>query len=295
MKKNAIIDVFAPILFGIGYIIVNLLTLLSFPYTHSDEPWLAGLSKAYMDQQTIFTTEHFFDLFPRQPHGIKSLFHMIQSIFIKLFGFNISSVRLLSLLAALICLVLIYLIAKKHLKSSAFALLSTILLAMNIQFIYGAHFARQEILMFLTLILAYYLYSNTHFTKTKQIIIIASVIGLSIGFHPNAFIIALMFGCVLIYDLIAHKCLLKHILIYGTVLAGYALLYIGISLIGNSNFFIDYWTYGSTLSVNADHLSRFVNLNEFEISETNFDRITKNYKMNRFIYFRYNKYIFFKK
>jgi hypothetical protein len=67
----------------LGYLVLwsvlNGLTLTVFPAVHSDEAWLAGLSRAYLDQASVTVTEPFFDLFPRQPHAFKMLFHVLQA------------------------------------------------------------------------------------------------------------------------------------------------------------------------------------------------------------------------
>jgi len=111
------------------YFIINLFTLTRFPFVHSDEPWLAGLSRGYSVNHTPFITESFFDLFPRNPHMIKVLYHYTQALFIKIFGYNIFSVRLISLVAAMITIYLFYLIFNKMLKNTWYVILLTILIS----------------------------------------------------------------------------------------------------------------------------------------------------------------------
>ena len=55
------------LLFGV----ISLCFLESFPFVHSDESWLAGLSRAMLEEKSIRVTEPFFDARPRYPHGIK--------------------------------------------------------------------------------------------------------------------------------------------------------------------------------------------------------------------------------
>jgi len=91
------------------FFIANLLSLTKFPFIHSDEPWLSGLSRNIMENKNYSVTETFFDLYERNPHAIKSIFHTIQIFFIKLFGYNIFSIRLVSLTFGVLSLLYFYL------------------------------------------------------------------------------------------------------------------------------------------------------------------------------------------
>lgn len=265
MGSKRFITYFVSTIFFFAYYIVNLLTLSVFPYVHSDEPWLAGLTRAYMTSKTIFVTEPFFDTFPRNPHAIKSLFHLIQSNFIRLFGYNIISVRIMSLIFGMLCLLSLYMLFYKISDHHGKALLMTAIPALNIQFIYASHFARQEILLLFVLIAAYYIYSQTDYKMHNKALLMGVIIGLSIGLHPNAFIIAMMLAFILLVDTLSKKMHIKHLLTYVATLAFFAVAYITISLIGNSNFFSDYWAYGQTLSVDAAPISRLSNFIEYYI------------------------------
>ncbi len=260
MKKNCL-EPLCFTVYAVIFFLWNLATLTRFPFVHSDEAWLAGLSTAYLRNGSPFVTEPFFDLFPRQPHMIKSLFHGLQAVFIAAFGQGIFSVRLLSLIAAVIALILIHRLIQNRVASSRAALLITILFSLNLQFLYGAHFARQEILMVCILLAALTLYEMTDLPKTLNITLSAALIGLSIGFHPNAFIVAMMLGTLMLYDIFSRVIRPIILLRYVLIIGGFALVYIALSLAGNPNFFADYWTFGSTLSVDdgaADRLTGFI-------------------------------------
>ena len=41
------------------YFILNILFLVDFPFVHSDEPWLSGLSRAMMESRSLAVTEPF--------------------------------------------------------------------------------------------------------------------------------------------------------------------------------------------------------------------------------------------
>ena len=94
IKENLFI-----ILYLTGYFFINILFLTKYPFMHSDESWLSGLSRTMM-YDGLGSTEYFFDLVPRYPHAIKIIFHILQIVFIKLFGYSLFSVRLLSLVFA---------------------------------------------------------------------------------------------------------------------------------------------------------------------------------------------------
>ena len=64
------------------YFVFSLFFLDKFPFMHSDESWLSGLTRTMM-HEGLDSTETFFDLLPRYPHAIKSFFHIMQNAFHK--------------------------------------------------------------------------------------------------------------------------------------------------------------------------------------------------------------------
>ncbi len=90
------------------YFILNLFTLTAFPLIHSDEAWLAGLTNDYIRHKTVFVSESFFDLMPRTVHTLKSFYHLLQIPIVQLLGNTAFSIRLLSLIAAVVTLYFIY-------------------------------------------------------------------------------------------------------------------------------------------------------------------------------------------
>jgi deoxyuridine 5'-triphosphate nucleotidohydrolase len=72
------------------------------------------------------------------------LFHTIQVIFIEILGYRIFSVRLVSLIFGALTLFYLYKLSKLILKEDIYSLIPSILMAMDVQFIYASHFARQE-------------------------------------------------------------------------------------------------------------------------------------------------------
>src|SRR5660398_71242 len=99
-------------LYIICYFIISLYTLTKFPFIHSDEAWLSGLTRNMMDNSNLGITETFYNLKPRFPHGIKILFHLLQMPFLVIFQYNVFSFRLLSLFFSCMSLIIFYILLK---------------------------------------------------------------------------------------------------------------------------------------------------------------------------------------
>ncbi len=260
------------------FFVVNILILSQYPFIHSDESWLSGLTRAIILNKSITVTESFFDLLPRYPHAIKILFHLLQTPFILLFGYSPFSVRLLSLLGGTVSLVFFHKIigtrdieTGNHLNPGLVAIGITILLALDIQFLYASHLARQEILLVATFLSAVFLYRRgTADGRDKWYRLSALIIGLSIGIHPNSFLIALPIGGFLLVDILAalpgehlaakfrrsnkkqpdslrvnSRRLTEYILILGLSAA----FFIGLSSLMDPRFFQHYRSFGETVGV----------------------------------------------
>lgn len=319
------------------YIIVNILLLSQFPFIHSDESWLSGLTReifaiggrpaaveapggvasanggsapAGID---LTATEPFFDLLPRFPHFIKLLFHALQAPFIAVFGYGPFAVRLLSLAAGCLALLFFYravgaalgsvgmrLRAPEEEPASAarsaetqsspspaqpltprswagaacpsISFVTAALLALDIQFIYAAHFGRQEILLVATLTAALWVYFRelqaisapagapaAHFLRGvlrgNGHRAAAMIIGLSIGIHPNAFLISLPIGAFLLVDVAAARSpaefgsALRRGLEYAEILAAWAALFVGLSYLLDPHFWYHYRSFGDRVGV----------------------------------------------
>ena len=62
--------------------VISAATLAWYPFVHSDEVWLASLTRAMIEERSVAATEEFFVLTPRYPHAIKTLYHLIQMPFL---------------------------------------------------------------------------------------------------------------------------------------------------------------------------------------------------------------------
>lgn len=233
------------------YLVVNASFLTAFPFVHSDEPWLSGLARNMAQSGSLDVTETFFDLKERNPHAIKTIFHLIQIAFIKLFGYSIFSMRLISLSFGLLTLFFFYRLAREIFHSHQPALTSAVLLGLDIQFIYASHFARQEIILVFFLVLALYTFmKNIPDHKLIHDLVIALILGLSIGIHPNSFIISMPLGLMYLYHVFVTKRFSYYnLLTFTLTLMGCALFFVGLSLSFDPDFFIHYAKYGNEFEV----------------------------------------------
>lgn len=249
----------------IFYFIINLIFLNRFPFIHSDEPWLSGLSRNILEKKSFSVTETFFDLYKRHPHAIKILFHSTQIFFLKIFGYSIFTFRLISLIFGTITLFFFYKLCYLLLKSKKFALFSTFLLSIDVQFIYASHFARQEIILLFILILGLYsFYKNNKTDNYYRDIIIGILVGLSIGIHPNSFIISLPFGLLYLYHIfITKKLKIKNLIIYIAIVSLFALFFVFLSFKFDPNFLSNYSSYGNQFGVLSPITSKIKQIKNF--------------------------------
>ncbi len=261
------------------FFVVNLFFLVNFPFVHSDESWLAGLSRTIINEGTFNITEPFFDIYPRTPHAIKIVFHGLQILFLKVFGYKIFSFRIISLIFGTLSIYLIYKIASIFTKSEKLALACSILLAVDIQFVYASHFARQEIILLAIFLFALYYFLKGVIKKNKYFndFFLGMIITLSIGIHPNSFIIFLPFVFIYLYYIfIEKKIMFSNLLIFILTVSMGALVFILLSLSFDPNFFSNYSNYGgnlgvlSSLSVKIDRFDHFYKKLFYQVSGTYF-------------------------
>lgn len=248
------------------FALVNLLFLTNFPFVHSDEAWLSGLSRTMLQKKDLSVTESFFDLYPRNPHSIKTLFHLLQIVFLKLIGYKIFTFRLLSLLIGSSSLYIFYKIAKKLTDNDLLVIMTTIMMGLDIQFIYASHFARQEIILVFIFLIALYYYLDKYEERSsiRGDFTLALILGTAIGIHPNSFIIALPFVFIYSYNLIiAKKIDLANYLTFIGTLGGIALLFVILSFKFDPNFINNYSTYGEKLGVFSSILTKIDRLDYF--------------------------------
>lgn len=254
MKKYIVILIFV-------YFLINIFFLDLFPFIHSDESWLGGLSRLYLEEGTPAVTESFFDLFPRYPHGIKIIFHYIQAFFIFLLGYSPYTLRLISLIISCGVLYLFYLIARQCLNRRSLVFFSVLVLATDIQFIYASHFARQEILILLLILLS--VYTKIFLDFANKNFVLSLLTGLAIGVHPNAFFIAVILGFLYGYDIFIKENSSKPLFTYVFFTGCFALIYVFISLRMDPEFIYHYRTFGEQFGIFDDSVNRTVQIVDF--------------------------------
>lgn len=255
-----------PALYILIWLAVNLLFLTDFPFVHTDEAWLSGLSRSMEEAGTLAATEDFFDLLPRQPHALKILYHLLQILFIRLLGYSLATVRLLSLLAGAASLALFHRLALRIAEKAPLeeapqaalqapgrpgswaALAAVLTLSADIQFIYTAHLARQEIFMVL-LSLAVFNLLVSRLSPLRRGGTAGLILGLSLGFHPNGFLLAWPPGLFLLAEILRRRRPLREGAAFLAAAGLTAILFTGLSLAFNPRFFMDYAAYGAPLGV----------------------------------------------
>lgn len=253
-KKNARKTVY---LFILIYLAVNLLTLTDFPFVHSDELWLRGLTDEMVLKRSFLVTEPFYDLYPRIIHPFRWFFHSLQALIFLCLGSSIFSARLLSLVSGACALFVFHLIMEEQVESKSIAVLSTMALGLNIQFLYSSRFGRQDMLVMLFLLLNYYFaIKTTAWKKGRAAFLMSIVLLISIGIHPNSFLIGLVTAGVLLIQVFQRRRPLQDfLLLVGMTTLGVT-LYLIIGYQWNPNLLSSYFQYGSSLGIDTQMTGR---------------------------------------
>lgn len=275
---NFTLSLLIPIVLSVGYAVINLFFLVDFPFVHSDETWLGGLARSMAAEGSLSVTESFFDLYERNPHALKSLYHLLQMGWTALTGYSLFSLRLLSLTAGSMFLFFLYRFIQEFVRflrlsepaSWSAALFGTLLTAADLQFIYASHTGRQEIWLLLILIVVLYITTRVlrksvifpeHQGLWRLSALAGLILGAAYGFHPNAAVISMpvlaLWGFFLAAGMgeekdrktqqTARQAFLPFLLAY---ISAAALFFIA-SLMMNGNFIPDYLAYGESLGVKA--------------------------------------------
>lgn len=203
-------------------------------------------------EKSASSTEDFFDLYERNPHAIKILFHSMQAGVIHFFGYSLKNMRILSLISAFLSLFLMYRLIEKTLSDpnrKTIAMVVTILMSLDVQFIYISHFARQEIQLILLLLIMMNLLLSTKMKPLVRGTVTGVLLGLGAGIHPNIFIIAWPVGLILLMEILQKKRNRGEGLIFLAAAIIVTSIFVLISFKFNHNFIRDYRAYGEPLGV----------------------------------------------
>ena len=238
------------------YFIWNLITLMKFPAVHSDELWLKGITDEMIRQKSFAVTEPFFDLYPRVVHPFRLLFHSIQALFFLVFGSSVWTARLLSLVFSTAGLVVFFHVLKKSTGHRLMALAGTGALALNLQFLYGARFARQDTLILLLLLIAYELAVHSGLSQKRLPQALALVTFLGMLVHPNSFLIGLLCFLLLLWRAAQKDGTWKTPLSYALFTAGGFVLTYLLGTLLNPGFLDGYLKFGESLGIEATPMGR---------------------------------------
>ncbi len=238
--KVSFLKVWLYLLFYAG---IHLLFLTRFPHMHSDESWLAGLSRNMLLHGDLGVTETFFDAKPRYPHAIKTLFHLLQIGMIRVFGYSLFSVRLLSLIVGCCCLFVFYHCARRLFRRDSFAFLCMLALSWDVQFIEAIHFARSEVFICLGLCLCLLPLLSERLTR-RSVLLAGLVTGICVFIHPNSFLLACSCGAVLFYRCGLRQKKVALIGWYAGITAVFAALAVALSFGFDKDFIRHYFTVG---------------------------------------------------
>jgi hypothetical protein len=229
------------------YFLVNFITLMRFPTVHSDELWLKGIAGAAMRAHSLWVTESFFDLYPRVPHPFRWLYVGLQSLFLHCFGDTVFAMRLLSLTFGMLSIVA-FAYFLKQLKLPYH--LPVLALMFNISFVYAIHFGRQETMVLFFMIVA------LGSTLTGATFLPAVIVFLSIGVHPNSFLIAGAVSSLMILQIARKARPFKQLFYFAGILTFFFLCMIGIGSLAEPGFFAGYLKYGADLGLNSAPMRR---------------------------------------
>ncbi len=237
-------------------------TLTTYPFMHSDESWLSGLSRWMLESKSLGVTEPFFNTYQRAPHAIKSLFHGIQMVGISLLGYSLQVIRSISLLFAAGSLLLFFRILRSYGLSTTISFFGMLLISADNQFLYISHLGRQEIMLVFMLLLVLYLIRRfeKHELSTLSCFGLGMLTGSAFLLHPNGILVILAGLTLFSFSSWSTK---RQIMIYGAgafLIVGLALI---ASLIMNPHFLTSYAAYGKTLGVGESIISKILNYPNF--------------------------------
>ncbi len=231
------------------YLLAHLFTLNIHPFVHSDEAWLAVLTRAMVSERSPAAVEEVFRLTPRYPHALKTLYHLMQAPFISI-SWSAFSARFPSLIAGVFSLLFITQIASSELPGEntgrKFRFIPALFMALSPQFWYASHLGRQEMLL-----TALFLFSWSLKSRNRASWIVALPLSAAVFVHPNAFIISIPIGVMYLLDFffpasgLAGK--IRELLVFTGELAGSAVLAVGFSFLMDAEFIRHYLIFGDSV------------------------------------------------
>ncbi len=262
------------------YALFSLWSLSWYPAVHSDEVWLASLTRTMMEEGTVAATEEFFSLTQRHPHALKTLYHLIQMPFLAV-QFSHLAARLPALLAVCVGMFLFYRIVAGTTGNTWVAAATAFAFGMDPQILYISHFGRQESLILLVILGGLAAITSSVSRKShapsggaqstrSAVTITGTIVGLGVFVHPNAFIAAAVLtpwvlrrSWVERRDLPPGRRLAVGMTLYLIPLLTAAVAAVAASLAMDFRFPVHYMAFGSSVGVSDNYLQRFFRLISF--------------------------------
>ncbi len=245
------------------WFMANLFFLDRFPFVHSDEIWLGGLTRAMMQAGSFDVTEPFFDLQPRNPHALKILYHAAQSISLRLFGFGVFALRLFSLVCGAFGLWLFFRLLRALGISPGVSLAGMVMLSLDAQYLYASRFGRQEMPVALFMLAGLLLFFRAMARPRLRAVCAGLCTGLALGLHPNAFIAAVPVTLLSAAAVAARRRPLREGLVFSLTAALSALVFVFLSFMLNSDFLSDYSDFGRSVGVRSGVSGRLADFPHF--------------------------------
>lgn len=254
---------------------VHLWSISWFPFVHSDEAWLASLSRTMVQGEPVASaaggseyrgggptaTEEFFRLTPRHPHALKTLYHLLQGPLVVHWWHPVAA-RIPSLIAGVAAAVLVGVILARLTGNSLVGLSMGAAGAFDVQLFYISHLARQEALVVVSMLAAVAVLAKPMEKGVVKSLTAATIIGITIFIHPNAFVAAAAVLPWIVFTASAGRRARETAVYIGGLAAG-ALLALGASLAMDPSFFTNYGEFGASVGVSAGLPERIARMREF--------------------------------
>jgi hypothetical protein len=243
----------------VAYAALHVWSISWFPFVHSDEVWLASLTRTMIAERSFAATEEFFVLTPRYPHAIKTLFHAMQAPFVAV-SFSAVSVRLVSVLALVGALGALYTIVRRLGGARPVAATVTAAAAFDLQIVYASHTGRQEIVLVAVMLIAIAVAVAPPERRRpgRHGAIVGAIVGATVFVHPNSLLVALA-----VVPWIAwatrdggRRAIATAVVAYGTVLATVAIAAVAASFTMDPQFLTHYLAFGESVGVEDSGLRR---------------------------------------
>ncbi len=244
-----------------SYVLIHLFTLSRHPFVHSDETWLAVLTRAMIAERSPTAVEEVFRQTDRFPHALKTVYHLIQAPFLAL-SWSAYAARLPSLIAGLSVLLLTTLLAGQYKLGRHLRFVPAGLMALDPQFWYVSHLGRQEMILTALFLWSWYLKKR----KKRPWLAMLPLAG-GIFIHPNTFVIALPIAMMFVVDTILPgnrvSGKLKELLLFFVFLAIAAMAAVGISFLMDPDFIRHYLAFGESVGTGDSLVIKLMGLPRF--------------------------------